>query len=84
MALNCFVRCKKFQSMPPAVAIADIAESKTKYFMVFGAIKGYHQCPLDKEIQLLSRFITPFRCYKFLHAPYDLSSISEHYNLRMY
>ena len=82
--LNRFVRRERFQSRPPAVAIADIAGSEAKYFRVFDAIKGYHQCPLDKESQLLTTFITPFGRYKFLRAPYGLSSISEHYDRRMY
>ena len=42
--------------------------------------KGYHQCPLDEESQLLTTFITPFGRYKYLRAPYGISSISEHYD----
>ena len=52
-------------------------------FTKLDALKGYHQCPLDEESQLLTTFITPFGRYKFLRAPYGLSSISEHYNRRM-
>ena len=47
------------------------------------AMKGYHQCPLDEESQVLTTFITPFEHFKYLQAPYDLSSIAEHYNRRM-
>ena len=47
------------------------------------AMKGYHQCPMDPESQLLTTLITPFGRFMFLRAPYGLSSISEHYNHRM-
>ena len=46
-------------------------------------MKGYHQCPLDKESQLLTTFITPSGHFKYLRAPYGISSIAEHYNRRM-
>ena len=82
--LNRFVKRERFQSTPPAVAVADIAGSKAKYFTVLDAFKGYHQCPLDKDSQLLTTFITPFGRYKFMCAPFGLSSISEHYDRRMY
>ena len=39
--------------------------------------------PLDQESQPLTTFITPFGRYKYLHAPYGISSISEHYDRRM-
>ena len=39
--------------------------------------------PLDEESQLLTTFITPFGRFKYLQAPYHISSISEHYNQRM-
>ena len=66
-----------------AEAIADIAAANAKYFTVLDAMKGYHQCPLDQDSQLLTTFITPFGRSKYLHAPYGISSISEHYNRRM-
>ena len=47
------------------------------------AVKGYHQCPLDEKSQLLTTFITPFGRFKYLRAPYGISSISEHYNRQM-
>ena len=47
------------------------------------AAKGYHQCLLDEENQLYTTFITPFGHFKYLRAPYGLSSIAEHYNHRM-
>ena len=43
-------------------------------------MKGYHQCPLDEESQQLTTFITPFGRFKYLRAPYGISSIAEHYN----
>ena len=46
-------------------------------------LKGYHQCPLDEDSQLLTTFITPFGRFKYLRAPYGISSISEHYNRQM-
>ena len=51
--------------------------------MVIDAMKGYHQCTLDEKSQALMTFITPFGRYKYLRAPYGLSSITEHYNRRM-
>jgi len=46
-------------------------------------MKGYHQCPLDEASQLLTTFIKPFDRFKYLRAPYGISSISEHYNRRI-
>ena len=73
----------KRPSVTPAAAVADIAQAKAKYFTVFDALKGYHQCPLDERSQKLTTFITPFGRFKYLCAPYGISSISEHYNRRM-
>ena len=67
----------------PPTQIADITADDAKYFTIIDAAKGYHQCPLDKESQLYTTFITPFGCCKYLRAPYGLSSIAEHYNRRM-
>ena len=44
------------------------------------ALKGYHQCPLDEDSQILTTFITPFGRYKYLRALYG---ILEHYDRRM-
>ena len=52
-------------------------------FSSFDALKGYHQCPLDPASQELTTFITPFGRFKFLRAPFGLSSIAENYNRRM-
>ena len=54
-----------------------------KVFTILDAMKGYHQCPLDQESQLLTTFITPYGTFKYLRAPYGVSSISEHYDRRM-
>ena len=81
--LNRFVIRERYQSLTPAQAVADIATSDAKVFTVLDALKGYHQCPLDADSQALTTFITPFGRYKYLRAPYGISSISEHYNRRM-
>ena len=81
--LNRYVRRERYQSPTPAEAVADIAAEEAKYFTVLDAMKGYHQCPLDEESQVLTTFITPFGRFKYLRAPYGLSSIAEHYNRRM-
>ena len=81
--LNRYVRRERYQTTPPAQAVADIAAENAKFFTVIDALKGYHQCPLDRQSQLLTTFITPFGRYKYLRAPYGLSSIAEHYDRRM-
>ena len=81
--LNRFVRREQYQSSTPAQAVADIAATKAKFFTVLDAMKGYHQCPLDPDTQLLTTFITPFGRFKYLRAPYGICSISEHYDRRM-
>ena len=81
--LNRYMKCKWYLSTTPAQAIADITAEKAKIFTKINAKKGYHQCPLDRESQDLTTFITPFGRFNFLHAPYGIASISEHYNCRM-
>ena len=81
--LNKFVRRERYPSTTPAGAVADIAQAKAKYFIVFDALKGYHQCPLDEASQNLTTFITLFGRFKYLRAPYGISSINEHYNRRI-
>ena len=81
--LNRFVVRERYQSLTPAQAVADIAAIDAKFFTVIDALKGYHQCPLDEQSQPLTTFITPFGRFKYLRAPYGVSSISEHYNCRM-
>ena len=61
----------------------DIAVEHEKIFTKLDILKGYHQCPLDDESQLLITFITPFGRFKFLTVPYSISSISKHYNCRL-
>jgi len=81
--LNRYVHREQYQSCTPAQAVADIAATKAKFFTALDALKGYHQCPLDHDSQALTTFITPFGRYKYLCAPYIISSISEHYDCRM-
>ena len=81
--LNKFVKRERYQCPSPAQAVADITTENAKVFTKLDALKGYHQCPLDDESQLLTTFITPFGRFKYLRAPYGISSISEHYNRRM-
>ena len=71
---------KRYQCPTPAQAVADIASDNAQVFTKFDALKGYHQCPEDEESQLLTTFITLFGRFKYLRAPYGISSISEHYN----
>ena len=81
--LNKYVKRERYQCSTPAEAVADIAANNAKVFTKLDALKGYHQCPLDEKSQSLTTFITPFGRYKYLRAPYGISSISEHYNRRM-
>ena len=81
--LNQFVMRERYISPTPAEAVADIAAQEAKYFTVIDAMKGYHQCPLASDSQDLTTFITPYGRFKYLRAPYGLSSIAEHYNRRM-
>jgi len=81
--LNRFVRWEQYQSSTPAQAVADIAATKAKFFTALDTMKGYHQCLLDPDSQLLTTFITPFVRFKCLCAPYGICSISEHYDCRM-
>ena len=75
--LNRYVR---YQSDTPAPT--SLLHEHAKIFTKLNTLKGYHQCPLDDESQLLIAFITPFGRFKFLRVPYSVSS-SEHYNCRM-
>ena len=81
--LNRYVRRERYHSATPAQAVADITAERAQVFTKIDAKKGYHQCPLHKQSQDLTTFITPFGRFKFLRAPYGISSISEHYNRRM-
>ena len=56
--LNKYVQREWYQSPTPAEAVADITAEEAKYFTVVDAAKGYHQCPLDKESQKYTTFIT--------------------------
>ena len=67
--LNKYVKRERYPSVTPAAAVADIAQAKAKYFTVFDALKGYHQCPLDERSRKLTTFISPFGRFKstFVH-----------------
>jgi len=82
--LNRYVKRERYRSPLPAEVIVDISASQAKCFTVLDAMKGYHQCPLDQGSQLFTTFITPFGRFKYLHVPYGISSISEHYDRRMH
>ena len=81
--LNQYVKREHFPAPPPREVVVDITSSSARYFTKFDALSGYHQIPLAEESQKLTTFITPFGRYKFLRAPFGLSSISDHYNRRM-
>ena len=81
--LNKYVKRERYQSLTPSQAVADIATENATIFTKIDAMKGYHQCPLDEASQDLTTFLTPFGRFKYLRAPYGISSISEHYNRRM-
>ena len=81
--LNKYVKRERYQSLTPSQAVADIHANNAKIFTKLDAMKGYHQCPLHEDSQLLTTFITPFGRFKYLRVPYGISSISEHYNRRM-
>ena len=66
---NRFVIRERYQSPTPAQAVSDIAASDAKIFTVLDALKGYHQCPLDKDSQSVGR-------YMYLRAPYRYPSIT--------
>ena len=82
--LNRYVKRERYQSPTPAQAVADIAAENAKVFTKLDALKGYYQCPLDEESQKLTTFITPLGRFKYLRAPFGISSIAEHYNRRLY
>ena len=81
--LNNYVKREYFPAPPPSEVVADIASSSARYFTKFDAKSGYYQIPLHSDSQHLTTFITPLGRFKFLRAPFGLSSISDHYNRRM-
>ena len=50
-------RRERYQSPSPAQAVADIAAEEAKIFTKLDALKGYHQCPLDKASQLHAHYV---------------------------
>ena len=83
LKLNRYVRRERYQSPTPAETVADIVASEAQVFTILDAEKGYHQCLMDEQSQLLTTILTPFGHFKYKWAPYGLSSIAEHYNRRM-
>ena len=81
--LNKYVQRDLYSVCTPSDVIADTSSKHSKYFLVFDAIKGDHQCPVDAAIQLLTTFMTPFDRFWFLRAPFGISSLPEQYNRRM-
>ena len=81
--LNRYVCRERYQSSTPAEAVGDIAASEAQVFTILDAKKGYHQCLMNDQSQLLTTFLTSFGHFKYKRAPYGLSSIAEHYNRRM-
>jgi len=48
--LNRYLKRGLYQSATPAEAVADISATKAKFFTILDAMKGYHQCPFDPEV----------------------------------
>ena len=74
--LNRYVKWERYQSLTPLEAVADIAAEEARYFTVMDAVQPYHQCPLDVGSHTLTIFITTFGHFRYLTAPYSLSSIA--------
>lgn len=77
--LNKYVRHERYQCPTPAQAVADIAADNAKVFTNLMPSRDTTSAPLDEESQLLTTFIMPFGRFKYLRAPYGISSISEYY-----
>jgi len=58
--LNHFVLRKRYQSLTPAEFVVDMAANEARYFTIIDATTEYHQCPLAKNSQEVTTFITPF------------------------
>lgn len=59
-----------FEEISPNLAGKNI-------FCVFDLKDGFHQIKLDEQSSKLCTFSTPFGCYRFLRAPFGLSSVPE-------
>ena len=68
---------ERYQSPTPLEAVADIAAEETRYFTIMDAVQPYHQIPLDVGSHTLTIFITTFSHFRYLTAPYSLSSIAD-------
>ena len=81
--LNQHIVRERWLSPTPLEVVSSLPKN-ARFFTTVDAVKGYHQIPLNEASQALTTFITPFGRYKFKRAPFGISSISEHYNRRMY
>ena len=63
--LNDAVQREFYQPATPLECVTCIVSEETRYFTVFDALKGYHQCPLEPQRQPLTTFITPFGRYMY-------------------
>lgn len=52
-------------------------------FSKLDATSGFWQIPLHKESKPLTTFISPFGRYFFQHLPFGISSVPEHFQLRI-
>ena len=64
----------------PLEEVADISAKEARHFTVLDAMKPYQQCPLNVKSHTLTTFITLFGHFKYLRAPYGLSTITDHSN----
>ena len=63
--LNRYVCTERYQSPTPAEAVADIATTEAQVFTILDTKKGYHQCLMDEQSELLTTFLTPFGRFKY-------------------
>jgi len=77
--LNRYMKRERFQSPTPAEAIADIAASEATCFTVIDAVKDTIS---TLWMQKASHIPCLYR-FKYLRAPYGLSSIAKHYDRQM-
>ena len=79
--LNKAVR-REHYSLPSLEDIAPKLAGAT-CFSTLDAESGFWQIPLEKESQLLTTFITPFRRYAFQRLPFGISSAPEIFQRKM-
>ena len=52
--LNGYVRRERYHSLTSTLAVVNVAADKAKILTKLDAMKGYNQCPMDLESQLLT------------------------------